>query len=256
MNALEILKFCKENGFSVEISSPSLLVIDSEVAAAMKDAGIRETIITPETGNENTFKNIIRKPGSLEKAKEAIRALRKEDILAISNIIIGFPSETKEDIEKCIDNLLDFKSNWYVCFIAMPLPGTELFEQCINNKYFVNDFEIYNMSLKKCVIQTDNFTPQYIEKKVYEMNLKLNFVCNYDMRNGEYNIPLLLFKRVIDTSTDTHAFAYYFSAVCCKKLGLNEDYLFYKQKYFEMIERYSFWKEWADHFKLQSFDSL
>jgi hypothetical protein len=56
---------------------------------------------------------------------------------------------------------------------------------------------------------------------------------------------------VLSKAIDTHAFAYYFAAKCCKKLNLQDKYIFNKTKYNEMINLYPFWKEWSDFFKLE-----
>jgi len=112
----------------------------------------------------------------------------------------------------------------------------------------------FSMSMRtsgKAVIRTPDFSPEYIERKVYEMNLTLNFVNNYGMRTGDYQNALRLFERVLSTAINTHAFAYYFAAKCCEKLAQPDKYHWYKSKYEEMVQIYPFWREWADFFHLQ-----
>lgn len=252
--AIEILNFIAEQKFTAEIPTPAFFSIDSEVAAAMKRAGIKEVNITIESGNEDTLKNIMRKPANLKKANDAVDCLHKEGIIAISNILIGLPGETKESIEKGLEYLLTTDINWFQCFVTAPLPSSDLYKICKENGYFATGNDIMVMDFKKCVIKTKDFTPEYIEKKAYEMNLKLNFVNNYDFRKGEYGAALKLFERIITSVIDTHAFAYYYAAKCCQKLNQTEKYNNYKAKYEEMINKYPFWKEWADHFKLPALD--
>jgi len=134
------------------------------------------------------------------------------------------------------------------------LPGSRLFEICQEKGYLVPGEDILTMDYKKCIIKTDDFTPEYIEKKAYEMNLKLNFMNNYDYRTGNYGTALMFFERVINSVIDTHAFAYYFAAKCCRKLGLNEKYRIYKEKYAEMFLKYTFWREYANQFNLAALD--
>ena len=77
------------------------------------------------------------------------------------------------------------------------------------------------------------------------MNLKLNFINNYDMRIGNYGVALFLFEKLINTINDKHAFAYYFAARCCEKLNLDQKRKLYEAKYEELVGRDPFWREWA-----------
>ncbi|MFA5879335.1 MAG: radical SAM protein [Candidatus Margulisiibacteriota bacterium] len=249
--AMEILDFIHENNFIAEVPTPAFFSITEEVAAAMRRAGMKEVNITIESGNEDTLKNIIHKPGGLKQANEAVDFLHNEGIITVSNILIGLPGETKESIDKGLEYLLSTEIDWFQCFVVAPLPGSELFKICEENKYLVEDFDISTMDYKKCLIKTDDFSPEYIEKKAYDMNLILNFINNYNMRIGNYQTALKFFERIINAVIDTHAFAYYFAAKCCKELNLEEKYNIYKTKYEEMIRTYDFWQDYATQFNLE-----
>lgn len=252
--AIEILNFIAENKLNAQIPTPAFFSIDKDVVSAMARAGIKEVNITIESGNENTLKKIMLKPSSLKKASEAVDFLHAQGIIAVSNILIGLPGETRESIESGLEYLLTTRINWFQCFVAAPLPGSRLFEICQEKGYLVSGEDILTMDYKKCIIKTDDFTPDFIEKKAYEMNLKLNFINNYDYRTGNYGTALMFFERVINSVIDTHAFAYYFAAKCCRKLGLNEKYRVYKEKYAEMFLKYAFWREYANQFNLAALD--
>lgn len=252
--AIEILDYISQQNLTAEIPTPAFFSIDKDIASAMKRAGIREVNITIESGNEDTLKNIMHKPSNLKKANEAVSQLHKEGIIAVSNILIGLPGETKEAIENGLEYLLTTSIDWFQCFVVAPLPGSELYKNCVENNYLVTDNDILSMDYKRCIIKTKDFTPEYIEKKAYEMNLMLNFVNNYDFRIGSYGTALMLFERVINSVIDTHAFAYYFAAKCCQKMGLDEKYKIYRSKYKEMTARYPFWRDYAVQFKLKDLD--
>lgn len=252
--AIEIFDFIAKNSLNAEVPTPAFFSIDDDIACAMKRVGIKEVNITIESGNESTLKNIIHKPSNLEKANAAVDSLHKHGIIAVSNILIGFPGETKEAIEKGLEYLLTTKIDWFQCFVVAPLPGSQLYDICKREGYLAEESDILSMDYKKCVIQTKDFTSEYIEKKAYEMNLRLNFANNYDMRIGSYATALKLFERIVSTVIDTHAFAYYFAAKCSEKLCLNEKYRAYKDRYNEMINKYSFWKEYAEQFQLIPLD--
>jgi hypothetical protein len=86
--------------------------------------------------------------------------------------------------------------------------------------------------------------------KVYETNLFVNYVNNYDMRLGNYAKALCLFESVLFDVIDTHAFAYYYAALCAEKLDIADKYSLYKNKYNTMLNTFSFWDNWSKHFSL------
>ena len=248
--AVEILEFIASQNLRAEIPTPAFFAIDDEIAEAMHKAGIKEVNITIESGNADTLKNIINKPGNLDHAKRAVDSLHKYGITAISNLLIGMPGETQESIQKGIDYLAQTDVNWFQCFVTAPLPGSRMWDICEKNGYFTEP-DPYMMDFKKCVIRTPEFTPEFIEHKVYEINLFLNFINNYDMRIGNYAAALKLFERILDTVIGTHAFAMYFAAKCCKALGFEEKYQIHKNNYYKMLKQYTFWQQWQRHFALE-----
>lgn len=248
--ALEIMGFLVDNGITTHIANLSFFSIDKEIAIALKKTGDNEVGLALENANENTLKYIIHKPGSLPKAKKAVRILRDEGFLIRCNILVGFPGETKESIDEGVKGMLELECDWYLCFVASPLPGSELYEICKQGGYLVEGTDIYKIDYKKGVIQTPEFTADYIEKKVYEINLYVNFVKNYNMRVKKYDVALKFFELILTDVIDTHAFAYYFASLCARELDLSEKADRYRDKYYEALNKYPFWQEWVEHFHL------
>ena len=248
--AVEILNFVGRQGFAAEIPTPPFFAIDRNVADAMQRAGIKEVNLIVESGNEETLRKIMRKPSKLASLKPVTDLLHERGITVIANILIGLPGETKESIEIGFENLKKMDINWFQCFVTAPLPGSDLYRICEENGYFATDDDpVTTMDFKRCVIRTPDFEPEYIEKKCYEMNLTLNFVNNYDMRIGNEAAALLLFERVLHSVT-AHAFAHYFAAQCCRKIGLTEKYATYKAAYDDSIAKYPFWADHAKQYQL------
>ncbi|MFH2043937.1 MAG: radical SAM protein [Pseudomonadota bacterium] len=249
-NAIEILDFIHENGFSSRIFNLAYIHVDRDIVKALKKTGSDRALITIDGMNEDFLRKTVRKPANFAKAKDVIKIFREEGLIVINNNIIGFPGETPEDIDRGVNTMLDMGANWYAILTAIPLQGSELYRICEEKGYLPKNESIYTTDFHKSVIQTSEFTPEWIQKKAYEINLHLNFVNNYDMRHNEYEIPLSLYERLLEKVIDTHAFAYYFGAICAKKLNYSDKYEKYKEKYYEMNGKYIFWKEWSNHFNL------
>ncbi|MDR3301522.1 MAG: radical SAM protein [Spirochaetaceae bacterium] len=249
--ALDILNFIVENNYKADIAVLAFFSIDEDIADVLKNLKLEAIGITIESGNPTTLKNIIHKPGDLNTAKKAVEILRKRGFMIFTNILTGLPGETKESIQIGFDNLIDIGCNWATFYTAAPLPGSELYDICKKNDYLIKEADVFKMNFTRCLIQTPDFSPEYITKKNYEMNLSLNFVQNYDMRHENYKTALILFERVFTYIAPDHAFAYYFAAKCAAELGLAVKYHDYRLKYEAIKTESDFWQEWIAYFKLE-----
>lgn len=131
--------------------------------------------------------------------------------------------------------------------MATPLVGSEMFDICIQKNYVSNDY--IGCDFKKAVINTEDFTAEYIEQKAYLLNLELNFVENSDFRLKNYKKALEGFNNVINVKQD-HAFAYYFAAKCYKMMGLYDKYQAYKDEYKALVDKFVLWQNYATQFNL------
>ena len=248
-HALELLNFIKENGFNSRIFNLAYIHVDKDIIKALKDTGSDRALITIDGLNEDFLRRVVRKPAHFKKAKEVINAFRDEKMVILNNVIIGFPGETPEMIEKGVKTMLDMGANWYQVLTAIPLHGSELYDICEKGGFIKSDCDLFNLDYHTSVIETKDFTSDWIKWKAYEINLRLNFVENYDMKHGEYEVPLSLYERIIDKVLDSHAFAYYYAALCAKYLGDINKYNTYREKYL-YYSKDAFWENWINYFKL------
>jgi radical SAM superfamily enzyme YgiQ (UPF0313 family) len=83
--------------------------------------------------------------------------------------MVGFPGETKEDIQATIDFASQLKADWSSFSIVNPLPGTELWN---------NNVDMANIGYANANISTGEFTSEYISNTVFEANKRINFIEN------------------------------------------------------------------------------
>ena len=244
--ALDILDFLYNHGRYSRIFNLQYNNLDRTIIQALKRTGSDRVLITMDGLDEAFLRKVVRKPANFKKAKEVIGICREEKLTVISNIIIGFPGETKESISAGVANMLNMGANWYAILVANPFHGSELYETCKREGYLVGDGVDYHSA----VIKTPEFDPKWIKWKAYEINLRLNFVENYDMRHGDYVTPLGMFERVIRDVAPNHAFSYYYAAICAWRLRDYERYLEYMVMFGELKETKE-WKSWVEHFNLE-----
>ncbi|MEW6170179.1 MAG: radical SAM protein [Candidatus Omnitrophota bacterium] len=114
------IKWCTPNGVAI-------WTLDKELLRKMKRSGCYKLTFGIETGSLNTQRFIRKTHIDLEKSKEIIRYCNKIGMWTHSAFIIGFPYETKEDIEETINYAISSDLDLAAFFIATPFPGTELY---------------------------------------------------------------------------------------------------------------------------------
>jgi len=189
----------------------------------------------------------MKKPLNLKIAERVVKDCRELGIDTDVNIVIGLPGETKDDIADARAFLRTLDATWFRIYTAIPLPGSEMYEICLEKGYIPQ--EITDGDFKKAVIGTEDFTPEYIQRMAYTMNLDLNFVSNSEVRLGNHARALKEFENTIKLKDD-HAFAYYFAAKCLREMGNDVGYYNYKSIYNEITRTSEFWRDYASEFSL------
>lgn len=101
-----------------------------ELLQKMKQAGCFMLAVGFETGSKKTMK-LIKKGATLEDSVRAASLIKKADIPLFGFFMVGFPWETKEDIEATEKFILKINPDFIEIHIAMPYYGTELYQYCV-----------------------------------------------------------------------------------------------------------------------------
>jgi len=92
----------------------------------MKKAGCQVITLGVESASQNTLK-AVGKGTTIKQNEEAVKLIKDAGISVVTSIIIGYPGETLEDVQRTLNFLKRLKpDDAYVC-IATPYPGTELY---------------------------------------------------------------------------------------------------------------------------------
>jgi len=129
--AAAILQGIIDNGWDLALSYPNGLrgdILSEELIDLMKAAGTFKVSIAIESGTKRVQK-LMRKNLKFEQAKESIRRLVERRILTHAFFLVGFPSETEEEVQATIDFSQEIEAHTASFFIVNPFKGTELAEQ-------------------------------------------------------------------------------------------------------------------------------
>ncbi len=102
--------------------------LDEELLGLMKKSGLYLISLGIESGSDRILK-LMKKGTTLKGIREGINLIHKFKMQTAGFFIIGFPTETKEDIKKTIDFSLDLgliRANY---FAYLPFPGTDSYNE-------------------------------------------------------------------------------------------------------------------------------
>ena len=146
--------------------------INRQFLEKAKKSGAVDLTLAVESGSLKTLKNI-KKYVNLDHAKEVINIMRELGIYSKVFFMIGFPDETREDVQQTIDFARELKPDWSIFSIVNPLPGSEI----------GSDKPVYEeMGYANANINTKHFTSKEIESLVNEANIRVNFIENPNIK--------------------------------------------------------------------------
>jgi len=114
-------------------------LVDEELIKLMKKAGLIELIFGVESGSERVRNEIIDKRVKDEHIENAMKLCKKHTILADMYLMLGFPTETKEEVEETVNFPKRTKPNIFGLHITVPLPGAPIWDMAINDGIIPKD---------------------------------------------------------------------------------------------------------------------
>ncbi|HSC76261.1 MAG TPA: radical SAM protein [Pseudomonadales bacterium] len=118
------LKFAFPNGLRADI-------LDEEVINALCDAGTYAVCVAIETVTPR-LQELVEKHLDIEKTRHAIALFGKRNIQITGFFMLGFPTETKEEIQATIDFAIESDLTLAFFFSVVPQFGTPLYDLAIS----------------------------------------------------------------------------------------------------------------------------
>lgn len=106
----------------------AIWTLDEQIIEKAKRSGCYKLTFGIETGSSKTQKFIRKSYIDLERTKQLIKYCNSIGLWTLASFVLGFPYETKRDIEQTIEYSIDCDIDMASYFIATPYPGTELYE--------------------------------------------------------------------------------------------------------------------------------
>ena len=132
----------------MEFQSPSgseINALDEEVIELLAKAGFKKVFLAVESPNEEIQDKLIDKRVDLKRIPYLIKIIHKHGMIAEGSFMVGFPGETKEQIDNTFKSVKTFNFDRISISIVNPLPGTSLFDKCREENLFYDDFDVRNI---------------------------------------------------------------------------------------------------------------
>ena len=124
-----------QKGFDITWGCNAKANVPQPVLKAMKDGGCRVLLVGYESGNQQILHNI--KKGLLTKvARQFTKDAHALGLTIHGTFILGLPGETLETIEETIRYAIELNPHTIQVSLAAPYPGTFLYNQAVENKWF------------------------------------------------------------------------------------------------------------------------
>lgn len=148
----------------------AIWALDEELLAKMEESGCYKISLGIESGDDYVLHRIIQKPLDLNKVEPIISFCKKLGMAVDAFFVVGFPGETKRQMEKTLRFARKLKVDNLNITIATPHPGTRLYEICEREKYLKPSFNFKAIRSRRGQIDTPLFTAKEVEKMVSRVN--------------------------------------------------------------------------------------
>jgi len=143
---------------------------------AMANSGCYQVTIACESGVQRVLNDIINKNLKIEEILPSIENAKKAGLFVHTFWIVGYPGETRAEMEKTIELASRTGADSFSVAILSPLPGTPIYRQVMKENLWWDDRrKAKDLIYRNSLIQVDGFdNPSQFEHWVEEKTLYLN----------------------------------------------------------------------------------
>lgn len=189
LNHAHIKGFCDmviKEDLRVSFELPNGIRLDTlnmEILKLMRRAGFSERVaVGIESGSERVLK-LMKKGLSREEVKEKVELLNLAGFRPIGYFIIGFPTETREEMEETVRFALDLKLYRAGFMPFHPLPGTESYRRLVETGEIPEDFDWTALSTDSIAYSPEGISRDELDRirkqAVLRFNLRPRVMWDY-----------------------------------------------------------------------------
>jgi radical SAM superfamily enzyme YgiQ (UPF0313 family) len=120
-----------ERGYKLALTFPNGFrgdILDEELVVLLKQAGMYRCMVAVESASPRIQK-VMKKHLKIEKVRHIVDFIAKQGVMVHGAFMLGFPSETAEEMQATIDWAANSSFHTAAFFRVIPFKGTELYTQ-------------------------------------------------------------------------------------------------------------------------------
>ncbi|MFH0948014.1 MAG: radical SAM protein [Elusimicrobiota bacterium] len=156
--------------------------IDEEMLFKLKEAGCGRIQYGVENGNDEILQ-AMNKGTTVEQARKVVKLTKKAGISILIDIMIGYPGETKQQIENTMKFSKEIDPDFIQIGITTLFPGTKIYKDALENGFLKEDYwkKIAKNPPQKIAppFASEKFSREELEKLLHEVYIKFYFRLGY-----------------------------------------------------------------------------
>ena len=163
--ARQFAQLVKEKGVTLPFFANLRTTVDFETLQSLKEAGLRNTAVGFESGDDMILRNM-RKGQNNKIQKKFVDNAHNLGLLVHGCFMVGFPGETRETMQKTLRLAMDIKPDSAQFYPVMPYPGTGAYAYYKREGYLAHeefDKWLTDEGGHRCVLNLPNLPPNEIE---------------------------------------------------------------------------------------------
>ena len=176
--------------------------LDDEMIELMAKSNFYHAILAIEAGDPEVQASSVDKNVKLDRLPQIVKKLKEYKIDTKALYMIGFPGETRAQIQKTVDLALNLGILDFNLSIVTALPGTPLYDECIEKGLFLEGTTADNLNYSKSNIKLGDITVDELEdirRSVWKKAFKKRMDQNKEKASGSKD-------KYVWTSVDDYQF--------------------------------------------------
>ena len=156
----------RERGVRLPFFANLRATVDFDTLKALKEAGLRNTAVGFESGDDRILRNM-RKGQNSAIQQRFVKDAHRLGLLVHGCFMVGFPGETRETMAKTLRLALKVKPDSAQFYPVMPYPGTGAYAYYKKQRFLAHenfDQWLTDDGGHRCVLNLPNLSPQEIEQ--------------------------------------------------------------------------------------------
>lgn len=185
----------------------SVNFIDESLFKLIVRAGCNKINLGIESGSERILK-LCNKHFNLNQAKKIFDYARKYRVSTTAFFMIGFPTETEDDVKKTQECIYQLSPSWVYMNVLIPLPGTKFFDWAVKEGLIDTKLAWHGDIYENLQFNYTNVINDKLFNELVDESYELCYKINKKMGNVLKRIPLKAYiKKPHKAISDMRKFA-------------------------------------------------